>query len=161
MQSEYNHSELKNVTAHLIPDNQTIFGELTSDGVTEDDDKDYCCNGFFNSDNVIFASKLFIFTSVALVAMGITGNIINIIVMSRYLRKYSSSVYIFLLAVSDSVCLISAFLGILMEPLKCYYFQETSIDFANHNNFACKLFQYLMDLSSDYSSIIILCFSAE
>ena len=164
MQSEYSFAERKNFTEYLRLDNQTILGELTTDGSdthTEDYDTDYSCYGYYDTSGIIFSSKLFLFTSVVFVIMGIIGNFINIIVMSQYLRKYSSSVYIFILAISDSAYLISTFLGGLLKPLKCYYFKETSIDFVNHNNFACKLFQYLMDLSSDYSSMIILCFSIE
>ena len=164
MESKYSFAERKSFTEYLSPDNQTILGELSTGGSethTEDYDTDYSCSGYYYTSSIIFSSKLFLFTSVAFVIMGIIGNFINIIVMSQYLRKYSSSVYIFILAISDSAYLISTFLGGLLKPLKCYYFKETRIDFVNHNNFACQLFQYLMDLFSDYSSMIILCFSIE
>ena len=164
MESKYSLAERKSFTEYLSRDNQAILGELTTDGSethTDDYDTDYSCYGYYDTSSIIFSSKLFLFTSVAFVIMGIIGNFINVIVMSQYLRKYSSSVYIFVLAISDSAYLISVFLVDLLEPLKCYYFNETRIDFVNHNNFACKLFPYLQDLSSDYSSMIILCFSIE
>ena len=164
MESRYSLAERKSFTEYLSPDNQTILGEHTTDGSdthTDDYDTDYSCYGYYDTSSIIFSSKLLLFTSVVFVIMGIIGNFINIVVMSQYLRKYSSSVYIFVLAISDSAYLISTFLGALLKPIKCYYFNETRIDFVSHNNFACQLFQYLMDLFSDYSCMIILCFSIE
>ena len=69
--------------------------------------------------------------------------------------------YIFLLAMSDSVYLTSIFLFYILPRLKCYFFRLTTIDFVNHNNFACKLFHYFLELSADYSSMIILCSTIE
>ena len=88
MQSEYSFAERKKFTEYLRPDNQTMLGELTTDGNethTEDYDTDYSCLGYYYTSSIIFSSKLFLFTSVAFVIMGIIGNSINIIVMSQFL----------------------------------------------------------------------------
>ena len=120
MESRYSLAERKSFTEYLSPDNQTILGELITDGSdthTDDYDTDYSCYGYYDTSSIIFSSKLLLFTSVVFVIIGITGNFINIVVMSQYLRKYSSSVYIFVLAISDSAYLISTFLYRLLELL--------------------------------------------
>ena len=164
MQSEYIPLESSNVTYTHKLDNHTIPDQLNSDSndsLSQGYDIDRSCYDYIEDCKVALAIKVALFTSILLVAVGIVGNFINVIVMSRNLRKHSSSVYIFLLAISDSVYLTSTFLGDLLRTLKCYFFRETTIDFVSHSNFACKLYQYLLELSADYSSMIILCFTIE
>ena len=167
MQSEHRPVEWRNVShTDKKLDNYTTPDPLNSDSNASqsqnyDTDTDRSCYNYIDDYQVVVAIKVALFISILLVVAGIVGNFISMIVMSRNLRKHSASVYIFLLAISDSFYLTSTFLGDILPTLKCYFFRLTTIDFVNHSNFACKLYHYFLELSADYSSMIILCFTIE
>ena len=111
-------------------------------------------------------NKLYLYIGFILVGTGLIGNVINVVVFSsKYMRKYSSNVYIVVLAVSDSAYLINVFIHLLtalqLTALRCVHSQGENVDVINQSNTVCKLVHYFMDLSADVSSMIILCFTVE
>ena len=80
---------------------------------------------------------------------------------STEMRKVSSNVYLFILAISDSVYLISIFFTKVITILRCLHGLEKSIDIVNNNTVFCKLAQFVVDLCSDYSTCLILAFTVE
>ena len=136
----------------MTPDNHTVLDKLISGSnatQTEVDRNKYC---HIHKD--FFFLNLALLSSFVVVTMGIAGNLINIVVMSRYLQKHSSNVYIFCLAISDSVYLISTLLCEILPAVNCYYYYFSNFQF-------CQLILHLIEISSDYSSMIILCFTIE
>ena len=123
----------------------------------------YACEHLFvdESSDVILMAKICLYICVILLPIGVIGNSVNIVVVYRYLRKHSSSVYILVLAVSDSMFLILSFLGPFMRTLKCFHFRDTKLDFVNFNDIACKLVYFVGNVFNDYSSLLILCFTIE
>lgn len=132
----------------------------SSSSASLEETTDHSCWAYGNYD-VILAAKLNPYISLVLVFVGLVGNALNVVVFRKYLGKHSPSVFIFVLAISDSVYLITVFLSRLLATLRCLHAPHTSIDFINRNNILCKLFQFLMDWSSDCSSMLILCFTIE
>ena len=95
----------------------------------------------------------------ALLIFGIVGNSIILFVMFKYLGKCSSSIYIFILAIYDSVYLITYFVKKLLPDLKCLHLKDSKLDFVNHSDITCKLLTSLSVTLANYSSMIILCFT--
>ena len=94
-----------------------------------------------------------------IVGTGIIGNIINVVVFSsKTMRKHSSNAYIIVLAVSDSIYLVDAFIH-LLTTLKCIYSQHKNVDIINKSDAFCKLVHFSIVLSANFSSMIILCFT--
>ena len=111
---------------------------------------------------LMLSHKVYLFASLIFVMIGLVGNALSIMVFtSKVMRTVSSNVYLLFLAVSDSLYLTSVFSTKILTTLKCLYFIEGTFDIANHNSVLCKLFQYMLDLFSDYSTILILAFTIE
>ena len=95
---------------------------------------------------------------------GLVGNTLSMRVFSsRSMRPVSSITYLLMLAVSDSLYLVSVFLSKLVTALCCLYFPSSlgQLDLVNRSAFMCKLLQYLADLFSDYSTCLIFAFTVE
>lgn len=124
---------------------------------------DASCSGCESSDQRIERSmEVFFFSSLISVVVGLTGNLLSIAVFSsKDMQSMSSNVYLLMLASSDSLYLISIFLSRTLTTIRCWYFPATTMDIANRSSFACILFQYLVDLFSDYSTFLILLFTVE
>ena len=120
---------------------------------------DYACFSFHA--DVLLAAVMYLYISLILVVLGLAGNFINILVTVNYLSTCVSSIYIFLLALSDSAYLTSVFLAKLLVGLRCLYFKDSTIDFVNQSDICCKLLHYIIDLFSNYSTMLILCFTVE
>ena len=111
--------------------------------------------------DTVFVTYLTMIISIVIVVVGIAGNSINIWISSGSLRKNSSSCYIFLLAISDSMFLIDQFLGFHLPLLKCFHFKDSNLDFVNNHEILCKFWCYFMDLFHEYSTALILAFTIE
>ena len=66
-----------------------------------------------------------------------------------------------MLAISDTLYLLSVFLTKILTTLRCMYFKDTPADIFNRNSFACVTLQYMLDFFSDYSACLILAFTVE
>jgi len=119
---------------------------------------------FVSSDDerVMTSIRVFVGASLALVASGLVGNALSVLVFSSSeMGQLSSNVYLLALAVSDSVYLVSVLLGRLATAVRCWYFPRAPLDLVNRVQFFCVLQQYLSDLFADYSTCLILAFTVE
>jgi len=111
---------------------------------------------------VMMSIRFFVGASMIFVVCGLIGNTLSVLVFSSpEMRQMSSNVYLLALAVSDSVYLVSVFLGRLLTAIQCWYFPHVPLDLRNHSQFFCVLQQYLSDLFADYSTCLILAFTVE
>ena len=123
---------------------------------------DYACFSITEDEQVILANQIYLYTSLVFVLFGLIGNTLSVLVFSsRSMRIISSNFFLLMLAISDSFYLISVFLGKLLATLRCLHFTDTQADILNHSNILCKVLHYFSDLFSDYSSMLILCFTIE
>ena len=106
--------------------------------------------------------QVYLYVSMLFIAIGLIGNSLNIAVFSsRTSRKSSSNVYLLVLAVSDSLYLVSVFFTKILTTLRCMYFVDTPIDVVNRSDFMCVFLQYVLDFFSDFSTCLILAFTFE
>ena len=77
------------------------------------------------------------------------------------MRGISSNVYLLLLAISDSLYLMSVFFTKTLTTIRCLYFPDSTADIFNRSSALCKLLQHAMDMFSDYSTCLILAFTVE
>ena len=112
-------------------------------------------------DEIKTTNHLYLYISIILVVGGLLGNCINILVFSsKPLRKYSSNVFVLVLAISDSIYLTNAFFNWLTS-LKCLQYEHSGVDILNHSDTICKFVLFFLDLSANYSSMVILFFTIE
>ena len=111
----------------------------------------------YEDQEFIFTTRICLYICLILVISRVLGNAINVDVILKTMKKHSSSVFILLLAVSDSTYLISSLL--LHYLTECFHFTHFHLDITNHSSFLCKLLFYLWNLSFDYSSTLILFFT--
>ncbi len=136
----------------------TNGSNLTHGGATED----YACYSLTDDPQVILAHRIYLYTSLVFVVVGLIGNTLSVLVFtSKGMRTISSNFYLLMLAISDSFYLVSVFLAKLLTTLRCLHFTDTYADILNQSNALCKILHYLSDLFSDYSSMLILCFTIE
>ena len=120
---------------------------------------DFVCSIYNSEDSdVLLAARMNLYISLVLVVIGLAGNFVTVLVTVKYVCRCSSIFYIFLLALSDSLYLVSVFLRDLLPVLRCFHFKSNEIDFVNHQNSWCKLLNCALHLSSHYSSVLIFCF---
>ena len=118
------------------------------------------CQQEFPEESVL-TNQLYLYIFVILVLGGLLGNLINILVFSsKPFRKHSPNAFILMLAISDSTYLFNAFFDWLIA-LKCLRYQNSSADILNHSDIFCKFVLFFLDLSANYSSMVILFFSIE
>ena len=144
----------------------TAWPDLVTTAVSEvasndSNNTDYSC--YIPKDAaVIISLKIYLFASLFFVAIGLVGNALSVVVFSsKEMRVLSSNVYLLTLALSDSLYLVAVFLTKIISSLRCLYFKDSNADIVNHNDFSCILLQFLTDLFSDYSTCLILAFTAE
>ena len=98
-------------------------------------------------DRVMTSIHVFVGASLALVASGLVGNALSVVVFSSYeMSQLSSNVYLLALAVSDSIYLVSVLLGRLMTAARCWYFPGTPLDLVNRVQFFCVLLLSLIHI---------------
>lgn len=115
-----------------------------------------------SNQHVIISLQVFLIISTFFVIIGLMGNMVSLIVFSSSeMRKISSSVYLLLLSVSDSVYLLCIFCTKTLNILRCWHISSLAHDLRNYSFISCVLFQYFLDLTSDYSSCLILLFTLE
>ncbi|ESO08541.1 hypothetical protein HELRODRAFT_169408 [Helobdella robusta] len=115
-----------------------------------------------NSESVIVSLKIFICLSVVFIIVGLVGNFISLAVFtSRDMRKISSNVYLLLLALSDSIYLISIFFRKTLAIFKCWGIIDWNYDALTHSRASCMTTLFFVDLASNCSSILILLFTIE
>ena len=123
---------------------------------------DYACFSITEDPQVILANRIYLYTSLVFVLFGLIGNTLSVLVFSSEgMRVISSNFFLLMLALSDSFYLISVFLAKLLATLRCLHFVDTQADILNQSNILCKLLHFFSDLFSDYSSMLILCFTIE
>lgn len=129
----------------------------TSSNMTDD----VAC--YLTSDpQVIHSYKIYLVATILFVATGLIGNTLSFLVFSsKAMIRFSSNVYLLILAVSDSFFLVSVFLSKVLTTLRCLYFPDFSFDVVNRSSVICKVLQYCNDLFSDYSTCLILGFTVE
>jgi hypothetical protein len=121
-----------------------------------------CVSMDVNDPELMLSHQVYAFTSLIFVVIGLVGNALSIMVFgSKAMRDISSNVYLLFLAISDSLYLISVFSTKILTTLRCLYFVDEALDISNRSTVLCKLFQYLLDLFSDYSTGLILAFTVE
>ena len=120
------------------------------------------CTLFYDNDEVMLSHIICLYGTAFFVIIGLTGNIMNILVFSRKdMRNVSSNIYLLLLALSDSIYLVSVFSSKILNTLYCLYYRDSAIDIYNRSNTMCRTVQFLMDLTSDYSTCLVLLFTLE
>ncbi|KAK2179160.1 hypothetical protein NP493_509g02003 [Ridgeia piscesae] len=106
--------------------------------------------------------RFYLYASTMFVISGLIGNSLSVLVFSsREMRGISSNVYLLLLAISDSLYLLSVFLTKTLTTIRCLYFPNSAADIFNRSTTLCKLLQHTMDMFSDYSTCLILAFTIE
>ena len=98
--------------------------------------------------------------SVVLVVVGLIGNSLTMWV-SQAMRRSSSTIYLFALSASDSAFLIFFVAVQTLTNLRCLYAPSASFDIYNRSDVSCGLLQYLLDLFSDWSAVLILIFTVD
>lgn len=110
----------------------------------------------------LLSHKIYMFVSLLCVVMGLIGNTLSVLVFSsKSMREISSNVYLLMLAVSDSIFLVSVLMTKVVTTFRCLYFTDSTIDLLNRNTALCKILQYMLDMFSDYSTCLILAFTVE
>ena len=100
--------------------------------------------------------------SLTAVVVGLVANSLNVVVFSsREMLAMSSNVYLMALAISDSCFLLAFVLAHALTYINCIFVPHLPIDIYNRSDGACKALQYLLDLFSDYSAMLILAFTVE
>jgi hypothetical protein len=123
---------------------------------------DYACQHITEYPVALTSHKVFIFVSLLLVFIGLVGNALSISVFaSKRMRTMSCNFYLLMLAISDSMYLISVLLMKIFTGIRCLYAVDTHLDISNRSNIACKTLQFLLDFFSDYSTCLILAFTVE
>ena len=144
--------EGSNVTASYI-----MYRNLT----LRNDDACYEVDAADN-EHVWIAMVFSVYMSLALVFLGLIGNTLSIVVFSSAeMRVVSSNNYLLVLAISDSLYLISVLMTKLLTTLRCIHFPLSSVDMYNRNDFMCKLLQFVLDFFSDYSTCLVMVFTVE
>lgn len=93
---------------------------------------------------------------------GISFNFLGILVlMSARIKRTSTSLYLLVLAISDTCYLLAILLSRGLEGLKCLFFPNSNLDIYHQYDFTCKGLQYMLDLFADFSGCIILSFTVE
>ena len=148
----FNHENTQQITA-------TTFATNTSNDSAI---PDYACFSITEDHQVLLANRIYLYTSLVFVLFGLIGNTLSVLVFSsKPMRVISSNFFLLMLALSDSFYLISVFLAKLLATLRCLHFKDTQADILNHSDILCKLLHFFSDLFSDYSSMLILCFTIE
>ncbi len=156
--------------AYVLPGNNSLYflehqpnSSLHSSANDSDFvDPDYPCISITNETHVLISHKIYLYASLTFVTVGLIGNMLSVMVFSsKEMRPISSNFYLLMLALSDSMYLISVFLNRIMTTLRCLYFKDTEADIVNRNTIICKLLQFLLDLFADYSTCLILAFTIE
>ena len=143
-----------------MADDGLQYNESLSNGMVPFDAS--CFTLWSSNDRVMTSIRVFVGASLALVASGLVGNALSVLVFSSYeMSQLSSNVYLLALAVSDSLYLVSVLLGRLATAVRCWYFPRAPLDLVNRVKFFCILQQYLSDLFADYSTCLILAFTVE
>ncbi|CAH1795500.1 unnamed protein product [Owenia fusiformis] len=88
--------------------------------------------------------------------IGIPGNILNIIILCRYISDSTSSMHIILisLAVSDIICLAVGTPRFIIS-------YATGYDYAANSDIGCKIYRFLNFVFSDFSSWLVMLISLE
>ena len=129
---------------------------------TSEPSLDYVCYFTQIEDTVLISVKVELVWSLIAVVVGLVANSLNIAVFtSQAMRTISSNVYLLNLAISDSMYLLTVFLAKILTVIRCLYFFDTRMDIYNTSNVMCRLLQYMLDLFSDYSVMMILAFTVE
>ena len=97
------------------------------------------------------------------IVFGVIGNVISCIVFSKKaMVRYSSTVYLKWLAVTDSLYLITVLTSHTTANIRCFYFRSFwFLDIFNSFEWVCKIFQFQLDFFSDFSTCIVLIFTVE
>lgn len=111
---------------------------------------------------VLLSYKIELLWCLLSVIVGLVANSINIVVFtSKNMRTVSSNVYLLMLAISDSMFLITVTVARILTAIRCLYFPDIRFDIYNTNDISCKLLQYMLDVFSNYSAMMILAFTVE
>ena len=92
------------------------------------------------------------------VIVGLHANLLTVIVFYS-MRKVSSNVYLMVLGASDFMFLVAFVFNDIFTQLHCMYFPDVALDIVNRSNVICSFLQYLLDLFSDFSALLILAFT--
>ena len=152
--------------AHYYDNFTTMAANVTmgvSHGNVSNETMDYACYFMGESRDVVLSHRFVTYSSLVFVLIGLVGNFFSILVFtSREMRVLSSNVYLLMLALSDTLYLLSVFFRKTLSGFRCLYFQNTGfVDLYHRSNVGCRLLQYLLDLFADYSICLILAFTIE
>ena len=122
-------------------------------------DKTYCKKMWIDRDEEV--TRICLYISRGLVVLGLIGNSVILLVVVQNMKRQSFYLYIILLAISDSIVLLTLFLGTYLRTLKFLHSMKMNIDLIDQNNILCKFYFYFRNLFLNYSSMLILLFSIE
>ena len=152
---------LRTTVRQLVANWSTYIEDNDTAIWTNNTETDPYCKSLPIYPDTVLALKLYLYISIFLVTVGLIGNFINILVMFTSMRKHSSSIYIVILAMSDSTFLISEFIAGLLPLLGCFHFTHPLNFRIIYNATSCKVVMFLYNLAANYSSLLILCFTIE
>ena len=124
--------------------------------------EDFVCYGIDLSNAVHISFELYLFLSALLVLIGLAGNTLSMLVFSSTeMKTIPSNFFLLMLAVSDSLYLITVAMTKMLTNLRCLYLPWAHIDVFNRSTILCKTLQYAQDLLSNYSTCLIMAFTIE
>ena len=140
-----------NVTPGFLDVTNNTFPEL-----------DYPCIAITNETHVLTAHQIYLYSSLIFVFVGLIGNMLSVAVFtSKEMRPISSNFYLLMLALSDSMYLVSVFLTKILTTMRCLHFKDSEADIEHRNTLICKILQFSQDFFSDYSTCLIMAFTIE
>ena len=139
-------------------DNNTQFPDNSSvETLLQNITCDICCYYASPVPYVYISHVLCTHLSTLIIIMGLVSNVLSMITFrSRVLRTSPTVVYLFYLSLSDNIYLFMVFLTRILECLRCLYFPSVAMDIYNRSAIACKGLQYVLDITSDFSTSVIL-----
>ena len=146
---------------HLAANWSAYIEDNDSASWTNTTETDPYCKSLPTYPDAVLALKIYLYISIFLVTVGLIGNFINVLVMFTSMRKHTSSIYIVILAMSDSTFLILEFTAGLLPLLGCFHFTNPLNFRIIYNATSCKVVMFLYNLAANYSSLLILCFTIE
>ena len=167
------HQLLGNVSVEVLMRNFSYFKELVKNRSTTEPDRPHLPYSYDDSsvddDAACEAINLkpeayftYMFITLILMVIGLTGNSLSAIVFTRRpMAKMSSNVYLLWLAMSDSLYLLTVFLTRGLTTLRCLYYPQHHFDISNSSEIMCKVLQYVLDLFSGLSTCLIIAFTFE
>ena len=124
---------------------------------------DYACYHVNEEDpDLQLSIRIVLYCSLLFFLTGMVGNSLSVAVFSsKEMICVSSNIYLLVLAISDTLYLLSVFFTKTLTVARCMYFVNVPMDIYNRSTAMCKILQFFLDLFADYSACLIMAFTVE